>query len=108
MRAQQAGGMYSCVLTKIWEYPSGARVLTAHLADGRFIACGPFLTPPHFNNFFAPWKVFDAATQTDAIIWYIDDILRQDQEPTASTSSAPAPVPQQQPSATWTATKAYW
>ncbi|KAE8301098.1 hypothetical protein D5F01_LYC01257 [Larimichthys crocea] len=38
-------GIYYSVYTKMWEFPGGERVSTAHLTDGRFVAIGPQLPP---------------------------------------------------------------
>ncbi|KAE8299786.1 hypothetical protein D5F01_LYC02204 [Larimichthys crocea] len=43
-------GIYYSVYTKMWKYPGGARVSTAHLTDGRFMAIGPQLPPLRTAN----------------------------------------------------------
>ncbi|XP_029930967.1 uncharacterized protein LOC115375635 [Myripristis murdjan] len=34
-------GIYASVYTKMWQFPNGERISTAHLVDGRFLAIAP-------------------------------------------------------------------
>lgn len=89
--------MYCAAYTKIWEYQDGPHISTVHLIDGRLIACGPFRVPPYYNEFFTPKKDCDAATQTEAIVWYAEAIQERNREPVAGTSSTSEPTSWQQP-----------
>ncbi|KAM3582737.1 uncharacterized protein V6R79_002331 [Siganus canaliculatus] len=61
---------YCGVYTKLWEFPEGERVSTAHLLDGRFVSIGPRLPAPR------QLKKADASTQTTTVDWYWDALVQ--------------------------------
>ncbi|KAM3582750.1 uncharacterized protein V6R79_023037 [Siganus canaliculatus] len=61
---------YCGVYTKLWEFPEGERVSTAHLLDGRFVSIGPRLSAP------TQLKRADASTQTTTVDWYWDALVQ--------------------------------
>ncbi|KAE8299791.1 hypothetical protein D5F01_LYC02209 [Larimichthys crocea] len=70
-------GIHYPVYTKIWEFPGGERVSTAHLTDGWFVAVGPRLPPLRTatGNNRGPTKPVTRAveTQTEWMVWCWED-----------------------------------
>ncbi|KAE8278088.1 hypothetical protein D5F01_LYC23845 [Larimichthys crocea] len=70
-------GIHYPVYTKMWEFPGGGRVSTAHLTDGRFVAVGPRLPPLRTatGNHRGPTKPVTRAveTQTEWMVWCWED-----------------------------------
>lgn len=65
--------------TKMWEYPEGTRVSTAHLSDGQFVALGPLLPPlmtaTEGMSETPKRSTTDAAIQTEWMTWSWADRL---------------------------------
>ncbi|KAE8291463.1 hypothetical protein D5F01_LYC11071 [Larimichthys crocea] len=105
-------GIYYLVYTKMWKFPGGKQVSTAHLTDGRFVAIGPQLPPlrtaTEDNGIPAKPLTQEVETQTKWLVWCCEDRAGEiaEFEPmtvddsAAEDNSDTGPEPLQQPSST--------